>query len=315
MTIFYLFKHDILTYDALKKAAHDLVNENHHPVLVRSEAIEDSIFSQDYWTDGHESFWLANIRNKQASLQDIDLTKTIKTYLNEGHTAKDAIVAAKMQELNSLPYLAAQPLVKIPQSFTSCPLGLYPIVDSSQWVEKIAPLGVACIQLRIKNPKNDFEKEIKKSIVAAKKYGIPLFVNDYWQEAIDLGADGIHLGQEDLDTADIEKIFDAGLYLGISTRCHWEVARAHRFRPSYIACGPIFYTTSKEMAFAPQGLENLAYWRRTLSYPLVAVGGINLTNLAEVLATGVKGISVISAITQAIDPVEAIHHFSRLINT
>jgi rhodanese-related sulfurtransferase len=117
-----------------------------------------------------------------------------------------------------------------------------------------------------------------------------------------LGAYGVHLGQEDLNDADVHKIHAAGLRLGISTHCYYEVARAHAYHPSYIAIGPVFKTDSKIMSFPPQGLDRLHYWRRLLpNYPLVAIGGINEMNMQDVLATGVDGVAMISAITKAKD--------------
>lgn len=188
--------------------------------------------------------------------------------------------------------------------------GFYPVIDSSLWVEKLLSYGVKCIQLRIKNASLPvLEEEIKRSVELAKKYAATLFVNDYWELAIDFGAAGVHLGQEDLQGADIEKIYQAGLYLGISTHCEEEVARALALKPSYIACGPIFPTTSKVMSFPAQGIAQLQHWQKTLHYPLVAIGGIALERLPEVLKTGVDGVSVISAITKARDPREAAQQF------
>jgi hydroxymethylpyrimidine kinase/phosphomethylpyrimidine kinase/thiamine-phosphate diphosphorylase len=198
--------------------------------------------------------------------------------------------------------------------FKPChPLGLYPIVDSSAWVEKLLALGVTSIQLRIKEKTAALESEIIKSIALAKQYGATLFINDYWEQAIRHGAEGIHLGQEDLETADIAAIYRAGLLLGVSTHNAEEVERACAIQPSYIACGPIYPTTSKVVPHAPQGIEQLQHWRRTLSYPLVAIGGITLERIPAVAATGVHGIALISAITQALDPVLATQSLLALV--
>jgi hydroxymethylpyrimidine kinase/phosphomethylpyrimidine kinase/thiamine-phosphate diphosphorylase len=168
----------------------------------------------------------------------------------------------------------------------------------------LLPLGVKTLQLRIKNKQGlELENEIKRSIMLAEKYQANLFINDYWEMAIRYGAYGVHLGQEDLETADMTAIRQAELRLGISTHCYYEVARAHALNPSYIACGPIFTTTSKVMSFAAQGIAQLKRWRRTLNYPLVAIGGINAERIPDVLATKVDGIAMISAITQAKDPI------------
>lgn len=183
-------------------------------------------------------------------------------------------------------------------------LGIYPVVDSAQWVERLSKLGVNTLQLRAKQLHgNELENEIKKSIAIAKKYNVRLFINDHWQLAIKHKAYGVHLGQEDLDQADTTVIYNSGLRLGISTHSFYETARAHALRPSYIAIGPVFATTSKDMPWIPRGLEGLAYWQQVLtSYPLVAIGGINNTRARDIRALGINGIAMISAITQAKDP-------------
>ena len=193
-------------------------------------------------------------------------------------------------------------------SFKPCgDLGLYVIVDSVDWIERLLKLNVKTLQLRIKkNTQAELVQQIQKSVTLCQQYGAKLFINDYWQLAIEHGAYGVHLGQEDLDTADLNAIQRAGLRLGISTHCFYEVARAHACRPSYMAYGPIYHTDSKPMAFGPRGLAKLAYWQQTLDYPLVAIGGINHQRLPDVLAKDVKSVAVISAITQAQDVEAAV---------
>jgi len=153
------------------------------------------------------------------------------------------------------------------------------------------------------------EQEIKKSIALAKKYQAKLFINDYWELAIKHNAYGVHLGQEDSLTADIHKISQTGLYLGVSTHCYYEVARAHALQPSYIACGPIFPTTSKKMPCVPQGITNLKYWRKLLEYPLVAIGGISLDNVNDILSCGVESVAVISAVLNNPHPEQIAKQF------
>ena len=183
------------------------------------------------------------------------------------------------------------------------PLGLYPIVDSAAWITRLAPLGISTIQLRIKEkPLTCIEQEIIQSIKVAEKYKLRLFINDYWELALKHHAYGIHLGQEDLTTANCNEIAKAGLRLGISTHCHEEVATALAVQPSYLAYGPVYETTSKAMAFSPRGLARLRYWRQTIDYPLVAIGGITQQRLVEVLQCGVDGVALISEITKAQDP-------------
>ncbi|MDO6557771.1 thiamine phosphate synthase [Paraglaciecola chathamensis] len=191
------------------------------------------------------------------------------------------------------------------------PLGLYPIVDRADWLETLLPLGVTTIQLRIKDLLDRrLEDEISRAVQIARRYSCRLFINDHWQLAIKHRAYGVHLGQEDLiatqsDASNpIQQLRSAGLRLGISTHCHYEVARAHSFKPSYIAYGPVFATSSKDMPWVPQGLTGLDYWQNLLAYPLVAIGGINLERAQAIHALGVSGIAMISEITQADSPLE-----------
>ncbi|KTC78360.1 thiamine phosphate synthase [Legionella brunensis] len=322
-----ILNRSLTSYQDIQEGAHTLLSLGAKSVLLKGGHAKDSLFSQDYWTNGQESFWLANQRlpNKNYRGTGCTLSSAIAACLALGYSIKDAIVIAKMyvnrgirkaldidrhtaklfhgawpEDEIDLPYLSPKPLLKLPEPFKHCQIGLYPVVDSSRWLEKLLPHGVKCIQLRIKNmPKNHLEEEIKQSILWAKKYNATLFINDYWDLAIRFGAKGVHLGQEDLYEADIDKIHQSGLCLGVSTHCYYEVATAHAINPSYIACGPIYPTTSKIMSFSPQGIEQLQRWRRTLHYPLVAIGGINLERLPEVCKSGVDGVSLISAITKA----------------
>jgi hydroxymethylpyrimidine kinase/phosphomethylpyrimidine kinase/thiamine-phosphate diphosphorylase len=329
------------SYADIQEAARAILALGAKSVLLKGGHVTDTLFSQDYWTNGQESFWLANQRlpNKNYRGTGCTLSSAIAACLALGYTIKDAIVIAKMyvnrgirnsidiakhtaklvhsgwpETQLDLPYLASSPLLCLPSPFKTCPIGLYPVVDSSHWLEKLLPLGVKCIQLRIKNLHGyPLEEEIKRSIFIAKKYNAILFINDYWELAIRFGAEGVHLGQEDIHEADINKIHQSGLHLGISTHCYYEVAAAHALNPSYIACGPIYPTTSKIMSFNPQGIEQLQRWRTTLHYPLVAIGGINLERLPNVLGAGVEGISVISAITKANDPSTVTKQFLKII--
>ena len=199
---------------------------------------------------------------------------------------------------------------KVP-AFPDCgpdPLGLYPIVDRADWLRRLLPLGVSTLQLRIKDLSGEaLEEEIRAACVLARTGNCRLFINDHWQLAITHGAYGVHLGQEDLQQADLAAIHQAGLRLGISTHCHHEVARAHALRPSYIACGPVHPTQTKQMSWRPLGLEGLAYWCRVLKdYPVVAIGGMDRQRFAEALSCGADGVAVLSAITAAREPEQVV---------
>jgi len=188
-------------------------------------------------------------------------------------------------------------------NFPSVPfrLGLYPVVDSVAWIERLLTAGVKTIQLRIKDKQDDeVEADIEAAIALGRRYDARLFINDYWRLAIKHQAYGVHLGQEDLETTDLAAIRAAGLRLGVSTHDDMEIDVALAARPSYIALGHVFPTQTKQMPSAPQGLVQLArHIERLADYPTVAIGGISLERAPAVLATGVGSIAVVSAITQA----------------
>lgn len=173
----------------------------------------------------------------------------------------------------------------------------YPIVPDVTWLERLVPLGVKTIQLRIKNtdPK-DIQNQIKQSLTLCKHHNCQLIVNDYWQEAIALGADYIHLGQEDLAVADLPAIRQAGIKIGLSTHNHEELSIALKAYPDYIALGPIYETKLKKMKWAPQGLARIGEWKSLIPCPLVAIGGITLSSAPGVLDAGADAIAVVTDI-------------------
>ena len=170
-------------------------------------------------------------------------------------------------------------------------------------------LGVDTVQLRVKDASpSELRRAVSECVAATEGSGTRLFVNDHWQEAIRAGAYGVHLGQEDLETADLAAIAEAGIRLGVSTHSYFEIARAHAVAPSYVAIGPIWATTTKPMKFAPQGVERLRRWVRLLEplYPLTAIGGISTERVASVMATGVGSVAVVRAVTEAPEPRAAV---------
>jgi thiamine-phosphate pyrophosphorylase len=180
----------------------------------------------------------------------------------------------------------------------------YPIVDSAAWVERMVGVGARLVQLRIKD-KNEawVARETREAMGACAKAGSVLVVNDFWRVAIDEGAPWVHLGQGDLDDADISAIRKAGLRLGASTHDDAELERALRLDPDYVALGPIYPTILKAMAFAPQGLPRIAEWKRRIGgIPLAAIGGLNVERAKLCLAAGADIVSVVTDITLHPDP-------------
>ena len=193
-------------------------------------------------------------------------------------------------------------------------LGLYAVVDDALWVERVLAAGVRTVQLRIKDGQHPRLREhIRRAVAAARQAGAQLYVNDHWALAIEEGAWGVHLGQEDLAQADLHALAQAGLRLGISTHSYWEVCRAVALRPSYIACGPIHATQSKDMPWLPQGDGNLNYWSRLLPMPVVGIAGMNEARAEAAAAHGAAGVAVISAITAAPDVPAAIARLQQAI--
>ncbi|MEL0580867.1 thiamine phosphate synthase [Pectobacterium punjabense] len=203
-----------------------------------------------------------------------------------------------------------------PFSPTAQRLGLYPVVDSVEWIERLLSVGVKTIQLRIKDRSDEqAEADVIHAIALGRHYQAQLFINDYWKLAVKHQAYGVHLGQEDLDTADLVAIKQAGLRLGVSTHDDRELARAVAINPSYIALGHIFPTQTKDMPSAPQGLAELSRHIADLQgrFPTVAIGGISIDKVPAVLKTGVGSIAVVSAITQAADWRQATATLLRMI--
>lgn len=181
---------------------------------------------------------------------------------------------------------------------------VYPVVDSAIWVERLAGCGARLIQLRIKHGDAALLRhEIRSAKSACIATGATLVVNDHWQLAIDEGVDFIHLGQEDLDTADRAAIRASGARLGVSTHSEAELDRALAVMPDYIALGPIYPTTLKVMPFAPQGLARIGDWkRRAPGSPLVAIGGITLARAGGCIQAGADCVAVVSDILSHATP-------------
>jgi thiamine-phosphate pyrophosphorylase len=191
------------------------------------------------------------------------------------------------------------------------PPRIYPVVDQASWIPRLAAQGVRLVQLRIKEQPEQF---VRAQIEAAHGYcraaGVQLIVNDYWQLALASGCDFVHLGQGDLESADLRTLRRARVRLGISTHDEAELERALSVSPDYIALGPIYPTLLKVMPWAPQGLARLGEWKRRIgAIPLVAIGGITLERLPGVFAAGADVAAVVTDILRASDPEERVRQW------
>jgi thiamine-phosphate pyrophosphorylase len=181
----------------------------------------------------------------------------------------------------------------------------YLITGDVAWIEKLVPYGVKLVQLRIKDQS---EEVIRQQITLARdfcsQHGAQLVINDYWKLALELGCDFVHLGQEDMDSADFATLRKAGVRYGLSTHDEAELDRALSFKPEYVALGPVYPTKLKKMKWAPQGLERVSRWKKMVGEtPLVAIGGLTPERLAGVFEAGADSAAVVTDILQAHDPI------------
>lgn len=334
--------------DDLKAATQQLLKLGAEWIVIKG-GHREGIQATDYVASQTHSFSLSSekVQSTNARGTGCGFSSFIASTLALGYETRDALVIAKMAMQDSI--IASEtvndqlgpvsptgfPTKHWPtysdlrlstqlstESFPSCvgdthpeTLGLYPIVDRAHWLDTLLPAGITTIQLRIKDLKGEaLENEIEQAVAISRRFDCRLFINDYWQLAIEKGAYGVHLGQEDLETADFNAIRKAGLRLGLSNHSHFELVRSMALKPSYIACGPIFATTTKIMPWIPHGIDGLKYWASSIDYPLVAIAGIDHHNIEAVAATGVSGIAMITAITQSENPAAKSSELSKRIS-
>lgn len=180
----------------------------------------------------------------------------------------------------------------------------YLLVGHVSRLELLVPLGVKLVQLRIKDQPLD---EVRRQIIRARDfcavYKAQLVVNDYWELALEERCDFVHLGQEDMDTADFAALRRAGVRFGLSTHDEAELDRALASQPEYVALGPVYATLLKKMKWGPQGLDRVTEWKRRVGdVPLVAIGGLTPERVPGVLAAGADSVAVVTDIQQAPDP-------------
>jgi thiamine-phosphate pyrophosphorylase len=172
----------------------------------------------------------------------------------------------------------------------------YLIVDDAAWLRRLLPVGVRLVQLRIKDrPMEEVREQVALAKALCSEASACLVVNDYWRLALDEGCEFVHLGQADLDDADVPALKRAGVRIGISTHSHDELERALRLDPDYVALGPIYPTTLKAMPWAPQGLARISEWKRRIAaIPLVAIGGLTVERVPGVFRAGADSAAVVS---------------------
>ncbi len=187
----------------------------------------------------------------------------------------------------------------------------YPIFDDVRWLKRMLPLGVKLVQLRIKDASDAHVRaQIAEGQALCREHGCTLVINDYWQAAIDLGCDWIHLGQEDLDDADLKAIRAAGLKMGLSTHDDDELERVLAMQPDYVALGPVYPTILKKMKWHQQGLPRVTEWKaRVGDVPLVGIGGMSVERAPGVFEAGADIVSAVTDITLNDDPEERVQQW------
>ena len=180
----------------------------------------------------------------------------------------------------------------------------YPIFDDVSWLRRTLPLGVKLMQLRIKEcSQSQLRDQLTEGRDLCRAHGATLVVNDHWELAIELACDWVHLGQEDLDTADVAAIRSAGLKLGLSTHDDAELRRALDLDPDYVALGPIYPTILKKMKWHQQGVDKLTDWKaRVGKIPLVAIGGMSVERAPAAFEAGADIVSAVTDITLHEEP-------------
>lgn len=269
----------------------------------------------DWIETPHASGWLAG-----EPLEREDFERRTQEALGRGFVAADALVLAKREAPHALPLLSWGEQPPQPQRTPPAarPLDLYAIVDDARRLRQVLEAGVRTVQLRIKTPAAPdaawhamLRTEVAAAIAASREHGAQLFVNDHWRLARELGASGVHLGQEDLlalGDAGRAELLASGLALGISSHSIWELARARALSPRYIACGPVWPTVTKDMPWVPQGLDNLAWWVRAAGAPVTAIGGILQPQQVQAVAgSGCDGVCIVRGLGDA--PRETVPRF------
>lgn len=186
---------------------------------------------------------------------------------------------------------------------------LYAVTDAAwtgkktltEQVEEAMKGGITFLQLREKHlSKEEFLKEAIEIKDLAQKYQIPFVINDEIEIAQEAGADGVHVGQDDMPVEEVRKILGKDKIIGVSAHNVEEAVRAERGGADYLGVGAVYPTSTKENASAVS-MEEMKKICQTVSIPVVAIGGIKKNNMKVLTGTGVDGIAVVSAIFAAKD--------------
>ncbi len=316
----------------MESAAEALLDLGVSSVLLKGGHLPGE-YCQDFWTNGSRRAWITSPKQqvththgtgctlssaiasaRALGFDELDAIVIAKAYVNQG-LRRGADVGKGKGPLahegwpaapEDLPWITGAPAAEVARLvFPDCgadPIGLYPVVDRADWIERLLPLGVRMIQLRLKDLAGaELEKEVEQAVSIARRFDARLFINDHWQAALKYGAYGVHLGQEDLPGADLAALSAAGLRLGASATSYADLARLRALKPSYVGLGAIFATPSKAIDYEPLGLERFGQLSRIAGMPVVAIGGITLDRAKDVRDAGAGGVALISDLKSATD--------------
>lgn len=172
-------------------------------------------------------------------------------------------------------------------------------------VEKALQGGATFVQLREKDASfDDFVEQAKEVKDVCKKYGVPFVINDNIEVALAVDADGVHVGQSDMEAGRVRERLGADKIIGVSTRTVKEALLAQERGADYLGVGAMFNTSTKLDA-SDVSFEELRQICETVEIPVVAIGGIGLNNVEELSGTGIDGVAVVSALFAATDIKEA----------
>jgi thiamine-phosphate pyrophosphorylase len=174
--------------------------------------------------------------------------------------------------------------------------------------------GIASVQLREKHlATRAFVEAAARLKALLTPFGIPLIINDRVDVALAVGAEGVHVGQGDMPCELVRRLMGPSAIIGLSVETWEDVERAQNQPVDYLGVSPIFATPTKTDTRQAWGLAGLARIRAYSRHPLVAIGGLNATNLRDVIRAGAEGIAVVSAICGATDPLQAAQELNQLM--
>ncbi len=174
--------------------------------------------------------------------------------------------------------------------------------------------GVTVVQYREKNASTrQMIEEGRELRALCRRHSVPFIVNDRVDVALAVNADGVHVGQEDMPAALARRLVGPGRLVGVSVENIDQARQAQAEGADYVGASPIFATPTKPDAPPPMGIEGLRALARLCQIPVVAIGGINTDNAAEVLQAGAAGIAVVSAIVSARNVEQAARELKRII--